>query len=305
MSLKEYTYSASLEDGSTTSKVLSHVGHGTTVLELGCSVGTQTRLMVETLRCRVSGVELNPEAARKAEIYCDRVVVGSLETMDLAHEFENETFDIILCADVLEHLRNPQQVLKQLAPLLNPNGRLIISVPNIAHAALTHELANGRFEYRSWGLLDDTHITFFTRDSLIALLTRCGFKITSLDRSVKEHWATEFRLSDAELEDRIFLDYMLTKNIEANTYQFIVVAQPSLEATAIIDSLNRNFEHRNITDYELLCNSGREASRDRLHHYFKICPKSHSLLTWKSGRFWPRLRTRTADSLRRILGRRG
>ncbi len=79
-------------------------------------------------------------------------------------------YDCIVCADVLEHLKTPERVLTQCKELLKPGGRLIVSVPNAGYCGLVAELMQGEFRYRREGILDNTHLRFFTRKSLAPVL---------------------------------------------------------------------------------------------------------------------------------------
>src|SRR5207248_2616993 len=90
-------------------------------------------------------------------------LVGDAEELDLETELGGERFDAILFADVLEHLRDPAALLKRVRPLVAENGVVIASIPNVAHASVRLALLGGSFRYREWGLLDETHLRFFTR----------------------------------------------------------------------------------------------------------------------------------------------
>ena len=114
-------------------KLLDAVGTGHRVLDVGCSSGYLARPLMERGNTIV-GLELDPDAAREAEAYCERVLVGDVETMELP--LEPGTFDVVLCGDVVEHLREPVAALVRLRPLLKPGGRLVLSTPNVANWAI-------------------------------------------------------------------------------------------------------------------------------------------------------------------------
>jgi 2-polyprenyl-3-methyl-5-hydroxy-6-metoxy-1,4-benzoquinol methylase len=98
----------------------------------------------------------------------------------------------VIFADVLEHLGDPATVLRQVRPFLAPEGRVLASVPNVAHCAVALELLQGRVDYRPLGLLDDSHLRFFTKRSLHDLFEAAGFVVTELDRLRAQPEATEF-----------------------------------------------------------------------------------------------------------------
>lgn len=245
--LKEYSYSLSLDGNGTAAKTLRLVGHDKKVLELGCSVGTQSKVLRDELGCDVTGVELNPLAAKQAEAYCTKVVVGNLDQVDFEAQFPSQRFDVVLCADVLEHIYNPTALLRRIKTVIGPNGYVVASIPNVVHIALIFEMLHGKFDYRDKGLLDDSHIRFFTRSSLIRTFTDAGFVLDHLDRGLVSAYKTEFSVSNSSQEDRDALDYLRAKNEECFTYHFIVKASPSGASTAEIQIHNSEFELANIT----------------------------------------------------------
>ena len=160
---KKYLYDITDDPNHVASKIFSLIDGGQTVLEVGCASGIQTRQLKERLGCKVTGIEIDPLAAEDARPYCEDLIVGSIETLDLTQALGDKRFDVITFADVLEHLYTPVEALKKVRTFLNADGYLIASIPNIAHAAICWEIAHGRFDYRKYGLLDNTHIRFFTK----------------------------------------------------------------------------------------------------------------------------------------------
>jgi 2-polyprenyl-3-methyl-5-hydroxy-6-metoxy-1,4-benzoquinol methylase len=160
--------------------VLEEVPDGTRVLDVGCATGY---LAAELARrgCTVDGIEFDPVAAEQARAHCREVVVGDLEapsTQTAAQRMLTDARpDVIICADVLEHLRDPWTVLAWLRTLLAPGGRAVVSVPNIAHWTARRALLRGHFDYTDHGLLDRTHLRFFTRASAAELARRAGFAV--------------------------------------------------------------------------------------------------------------------------------
>lgn len=212
------------------SLLLRAVGHGQKVLEIGCASGVQSRAMREQ-DCRVTGIEIDAEAAEQARAFCERVIVADLETLDFEVVLAEERFDVITFADVLEHLRHPERVLETARRYLRPGGRIIASIPNVVHAGLILEMAKGRFDYRPYGLLDDTHIRFFTLKSITALFHSCGLEIVQLERASRSLERTEFAinrpLAPRELD---MLNSIRANNPEYETYQIIVCAHPAAMA---------------------------------------------------------------------------
>ncbi|HZR96880.1 MAG TPA: class I SAM-dependent methyltransferase [Gaiellaceae bacterium] len=162
-------------------KLLAAVGGGRRVLDVGCSSGYLARPLAERGNT-VVGLELDPEAAREAERWCERVLVGDVETMELP--FDPASFDVVLCGDILEHLRDPVATLARLRPLLAPGGRLVASTPNVANWAVRLSLLAGRWRYTDRGILDRTHTHLFTRSTLVEAVRAAGFERVEVDFSV-------------------------------------------------------------------------------------------------------------------------
>ena len=115
---KKYEYHVSANDKSHAARLIQMVGRAKRVLEIGCASGSQTRAMVEDMGCSVVGVEIDPVAAERARPYCSKLVVGNLETIDLAGTVGEDKFDVVMFADVLEHLRDPAAALQKCGDLL-------------------------------------------------------------------------------------------------------------------------------------------------------------------------------------------
>jgi 2-polyprenyl-3-methyl-5-hydroxy-6-metoxy-1,4-benzoquinol methylase len=149
------------------------------LLELGCGTGAT----VEAVRAAravawAGGVELDPEAAEQARAQLDRVWEADVERNAFEAEIAPGSLDLVLCLDILEHLVEPWDVVKRLGPLLAPGGRLIVSVPNVRHWRFVWRLlVHGDFRYREAGILDRTHLRFFTRETAAELATSGGLRL--------------------------------------------------------------------------------------------------------------------------------
>lgn len=150
----------------------------TRVLDIGCGAGALGALLKERQPAEVVGIELQPAAAALARQRLDQVLERSVE--DHALEFEPGRFDCIVCADVLEHLREPAQVLAKIRRWLTPGGTLVASLPNMRHHSIVGALIEGNWTYEMAGLLDSDHVRFFTRREIEKLFYRTGFEIQQL-----------------------------------------------------------------------------------------------------------------------------
>jgi len=148
------------------------------ILDLGCGTGELGKALKQRQKCHVTGIELNKEAAQEAGKVLDHTIIDNLNRFDPA--FLNDKFDCIILGDILEHLVSPWSILKKFAPALTDDGRIIASIPNIAHPWIISQLQKGLFRYELSGLLDITHLRFFTKTTIGQLFYRAGLKITDI-----------------------------------------------------------------------------------------------------------------------------
>jgi 2-polyprenyl-3-methyl-5-hydroxy-6-metoxy-1,4-benzoquinol methylase len=145
-------------------------GHGRRLLDVGAADGLLSRHLTER-GWKVTGVEADPVMAAAGTPHCERMLVADLNrgvpTLD-------GMFDAIVCGDVLEHLAEPTGVLRALVGSLAPGGDVVVSVPNVAHLWVRLSLLAGRFDYAERGILDRTHLRFFTRRTFDNLLAAAG-----------------------------------------------------------------------------------------------------------------------------------
>jgi len=231
------------DPNSTHSKIVSLVPPATRVLEFGCATGYMSEVLKERLGCTVVGIEIDPGAAALAEAYTERVIVGDAEKIDYAAELAGEEFDVVLFADVLEHLKEPADVLRRVRPFVAEDGVVIASIPNIAHASVRLALLGGEFRYREWGLLDDTHLRFFTRASIQDLFEETGYVVTHWLRQRLDVGETEIKVPDVPQAVREWL----ASDPEATTYQFVLralVSDPANQLKTMREELEELRPHR-------------------------------------------------------------
>ncbi len=147
------------------------------VLEIGTATGYLTSEMVK-LGCSVTGVEQDPAMAEIARPYCREMIVGDIETIDLSTVGR---FDAIVFGDVLEHLRNPREVLQKVHALLTPGGKVLMSLPNVANIWVRLNLLFGNFNYSRVGILDESHLRFFTLQTMKQLAAESGLDVISIN----------------------------------------------------------------------------------------------------------------------------
>jgi len=206
-------------------------------LDVGCAVGELGRYLTEVKKCTVDGIEANPLSADIARPHYRRMHVLDLETADLQKELECSDYDWVVCADVLEHLRDPGKVIRQFSNLLRSDGKLIVSIPNIAYLGVFMELLAGNFTYREEGLLDRTHLRFFTKHSFLVFLSENGFSGEIVGRIVKNLQDSEFRnFMPDQLSPAFWREIKEWR--ESTTYQYIIEARPqTIEANLLVDQI--------------------------------------------------------------------
>ena len=148
---------------------------GARILELGVAVGFIGRELAGC-GCEITGVEIDASLAGQARPYYHEILLLDLESRELP---QGVVFDALVAADVLEHLRRPENVLRGSRRLLKDNALAVISLPNVANIFVRLGLLFGSFNYAERGILDNGHLRFFTLKSAREFIRDCGFKITA------------------------------------------------------------------------------------------------------------------------------
>jgi len=152
---------------------------GRRVLEIGCGSGATLRwLRVDKGYVHATGCEISSKAAAHARASVDEIIVGNAESLTDEQFRRLGNFDLILCLDVLEHMLDPWTFLARIKSRLNLRGMLIASIPNARNVDLIGPLLlRGKWQYRSEGILDKTHLRFFTRSTALDLIAGCGLQV--------------------------------------------------------------------------------------------------------------------------------
>ena len=223
----KYDFELDLVNNNSLSWIIEQVKKDSVVLEFGPANGRLTKYLKETLNCKVYLVELDEEAGKEALQYGEELVIGDAEQYEWLERYRDIRFDAIIFADILEHLRDPEEILVQSKHLLKADGTILLSVPNLAHNSVLIDLLNNKFEYQSIGLLDNTHIHMFTKESLENMLRRAGLVVSG-------RYATYSRVGENEivnsLEEVAGIDksYWLSRPY-GEVYQFVYSARKGRE----------------------------------------------------------------------------
>jgi len=212
------------DDNNSQALVVDLVGMNRRVLDVGCAAGDVGRVLTSR-GCEVVGIEPDSAAANVAKHFLAEVVVGAVDELDLISMFGAASFDAIVVADVLEHVAAPGEALRRLIPLLKSGGSIVASIPNVAHGSVRLALLNGSFDYTEVGLLDRTHLRFFTLAGVEQLFADAGLDITDLRRTKIGIFEThEIPLRREDFSNDL-IDTILS-DPEASTYQFVLRATP-------------------------------------------------------------------------------
>lgn len=213
---------------SATTKIVGLVPGGARVLDVGCSAGYLGEALKQRRQARVWGIELDEtDAALARDRGFEEVFTADLDSFswDMLDGYE---FDAVIFADVLEHLKRPGEAIRAAARHLAPDGIVIASIPNIAHLSIRVELMEGGFAYEKLGLLDDTHLKYFTKKTIEDMFRSAGLSIKRLEATVydlpEDRIAERLRAVGLEATPR-FWERM--NGDEARAYQYVVVAGKS------------------------------------------------------------------------------
>lgn len=188
------------------------------ILDVGCATGSNAGMIKARFPgSRAWGIEMNRAAAEIAREKLDRVLVGRFEDFDLREEgIAHGTLDAVLLADVLEHMYNPWDVMVKLHPYVSPAGQIVISIPNTRNLRLIDALTKGHWPYASGGLLDITHIRFFTLKEIMRLCEETGYRVVAVNCAHDghlEHYWEYLKNTPGPINTNIELDRITFKNV--------------------------------------------------------------------------------------------
>jgi len=190
------------------------------ILDVGCGAGTLGgQIKSVNGKANVVGIEKDKDMAAEAEKKLDSVVRGDLDSAKLRDLLKGETFDCIIFADVLEHLRDPWDVLRESIRLLRDDGVVIASIPNIRHyTTILNLIFLGRWPHRERGLHDRTHLRFFTFSGIRKMFADSGLKIVKTRRNLR-------LLESPHPVNRLAWIFGIPILRDFFTFQYIVVAK--------------------------------------------------------------------------------
>ena len=239
----KYDYAIDLDDDSAPARVVRMVGSDKRVLEIGAGPGSISRVLAQTFNCRVTALEIDDAVIPQLEASCERVHRVDLNDASWPEGLgKEEKFDVVIAADVLEHLYDPLSTLKAMSGLVGDNGYIVVSLPHAGYNGVLASLLDTDFKYRDCGLLDEGHIRFFGIKNMQALFDDAGLGVVDAEFVIRLPEDTEF----AEVWGATppLQRTSLLENSFGSVYQVVVRAAPIQSAGKVISLLDLTGEGR-------------------------------------------------------------
>jgi 2-polyprenyl-3-methyl-5-hydroxy-6-metoxy-1,4-benzoquinol methylase len=221
-------------------QLYKYVPEGSRVLDVGCSSGNFGHVLINEKKCDVTGLDIDKEDIARAKKVLTQAFVRNVERDKLD---DLGQFDIVVFADVLEHLLDPLTALEKVKALLKPKGRIVFSIPNMAHASVRLMLLKGFFEYTPIGVLDRTHLHYYDEIEVQHLFAEAKLKIAEISPVT---WTYPESKTSEELYnmglgviDKKFLESL--EQTKAHVWQFVGYATPT---SSKINYIERPFHYR-------------------------------------------------------------
>ncbi len=233
-STHNYEYEVDLNGNTAPARVVRMVGNKKRVLEIGAGPGSITKHLQAAGDCKVVALEIDEDAIARLTPYCEKVYQADLNDTswpDLLSE--DGKFDVIVAADVLEHVYDPWNTLALMMGLLEEGGNIVISLPHVGHSAVAACLLDEDFDYRDWGLLDRTHIRFFGLKNMQSLFNKSGLHIKEAQFVIVDPEDSEFSVKWKRLPSDV--KKALSSFKHGNIYQVVIKAAPAAQMTKNID----------------------------------------------------------------------
>lgn len=193
------------------------------VLDIGCSSGHFGEALIAERGCIVDGVELDEKDAQEASTKLRKVFTLNVETDELS-TIDGGPYDIVYLGDVIEHLVTPAKTLRRIGVLLKPTGKLVFSVPNMAHLTVRLQLLKGDFEYTETSLLDKTHLHFYTLNELEKVINEANMQIQKLEFVKKDY------------PNALINDYLAPLGLKGNKKFYDLMREPAAAAFQFVGS---------------------------------------------------------------------
>jgi 2-polyprenyl-3-methyl-5-hydroxy-6-metoxy-1,4-benzoquinol methylase len=244
------------------------IPEGSRVLDVGCSTAAFGKVLIENKKCDVTGIDLDETDITEA-----RKNIGKALVMDINSDEASKLgkFDVIIFADVLEHLIDPRATLERLKrDMINKGGVILFSIPHMAHTSVRLQLLKGTFDYKERGLLDRTHLHFYDQHEVESMFADAGYQVIVMRPTISEYpkQMVEAKLTEVGLKTTPRF-YDMLKQTNGSIFQFIGAAKPITAKTAIKRSLEYIMPHDEILEYNKAILDENKQLHDeaqKLHH---------------------------------------
>ena len=250
-----------------------------TILDIGCGAGVFGKELKNRQKCYVAGIEYAPRAANKAETLLDRVYKG--DAAKIMPVIQENSFDTIIMADFLEHITNPEKILSEVKRILIPGGRLVLSIPNVRHWSVIKDLLEGRWEYRDAGILDKTHLRFFTWQSILLLLNSAGYQIDSYSGTYLQGYDVPVEFINLSKQCGIDTSSLAS---EGRIYQYLITCIPkSGDESSKIMVQKQTVPENQFTSIIILTHNQLEYTKRCIKSIFKHTKETFELILVDNG----------------------
>ncbi|HSW85269.1 MAG TPA: class I SAM-dependent methyltransferase [Candidatus Saccharimonadales bacterium] len=284
--------------------ILGLISTNQKVIDIGCSSGNFGAELHKQKNCVVDGIEIDDADVKLAQSKIRKVYKLNVETDDLS--VIKDKYDVVLMMDVIEHLARPAETLEKISRLLKPDGKLIFSVPNMAHISVRLELLAGKFNYRKTGLLDDTHLHFYTEKYLLNVLERARYGLIKTEVTTVSYpkQLVAKKLNEIGLNANDNFQKTIS-NSHGNIYQFIGVAklgsvkdQPTFPSSNIHEEHYREIEQTMESQSEQI--SGLHQQLQTKNQYIKSLEEQNQRIVNSAGY---KIAKKTVKSYRKVKGK--
>ncbi|MGV7223971.1 MAG: glycosyltransferase [Nitrospinales bacterium] len=249
------------------------------ILDIGCGAGVFGKELKNRQKCYVAGIEYAPRAVTRAETVLDKFYKG--DAAKIMPVILENSFDTIIMADFLEHIAHPEKILSEVKRILIPGGRLVLSIPNVRHWSVIKDLLEGRWEYRDAGILDKTHLRFFTWQSILSLLNSAGYQIDSYSGTYLQGYDVPVEFINLSKQCGIDTSSLAS---EGRIYQYLITCIPkSGDESSKIMVQKQTVPENQFTSIIILTHNQLEYTKRCIKSIFKHTKETFELILVDNG----------------------
>lgn len=245
----KYDFDLDLSLNTSTGKMIEAIDSNSQILEFGPGNGRMTQYLIHEKKCEVDIVEFDKELYNHVMTFARDGFLGDIESFGWEQTFQKKQYDYIIFADVLEHLRNPETVLARTLPFLKETGEILISFPNLTHNSVLIDLFNNKLEWKKYGLLDKTHLSFYAEEGFKKWFEECGLSIVKQDYTYSKVGENELSTQYSDLPDST--RYAFKNRLFGEVYQYFFILSKEKKAGEILIPENSHFVYEVHCQYQV------------------------------------------------------